>query len=309
MSRLLILIAALFLIYALPLPALAQGTHTFQCSYTGPADNPCIVSAQNMGCNNTPGIGSWEQQYCANFNNDMDACNASMYCCSEVASACTGSPYPTPPPGATPYPTNPPVPPTPTPHPGQCYGCLNNLNTFFCVSVPVDPNGVCPYYVNEGDCTLACANLPAQKFVCDCRYPSFNYCMISPSGTLTSNQCGDCLLGCLGSKSPIFCSDTGQPTFITTNRINTGLGCINYQGKATLQTLLDWAIGIAGGIGLLFIALAGIQIAFSFGDPNKIRAGKELLMAALLGLGLIILCLVILNFIGVTVLGLPHFNL
>jgi len=57
------------------------------------------------------------------------------------------------------------------------------------------------------------------------------------------------------------------------------------------------------------IVFAGFQMTTAGGDPKKVQAAKELLVSALSGLVIIVLSVVLLNFIGVSVLGLEKFGL
>jgi len=52
----------------------------------------------------------------------------------------------------------------------------------------------------------------------------------------------------------------------------------------------------------------GFQIILSGGNPDKIKAGKEIIVAALSGLLLIIFSVLILRIIGYNILGLPGFG-
>lgn len=130
----------------------------------------------------------------------------------------------------------------------------------------------------------------------------------------------DCLSGLTCCQHPIntiaytkfFCDANGHPTsYLGTasapNRINTGIGCISWGGKATIQALLSWGVGIGGGFGVFIIGLSGLQIALASGDPKKMKAAQELFLAALSGILLLALCVALLNFIGVSILGLPLF--
>lgn len=76
-------------------------------------------------------------------------------------------------------------------------------------------------------------------------------------------------------------------------------------GEAFYGFILKWAIGIAGGIAFLLIVYAGFTIMTSSGNPDRLKAGQELLTSAIEGLVLLILCVFILNLIGVKILQLP----
>ena len=56
------------------------------------------------------------------------------------------------------------------------------------------------------------------------------------------------------------------------------------------------------------IVYAGFQMATAAGDPKRVKASQELLTAALGGLILIVISIALLNFLGVTVLGLDLFG-
>lgn len=94
--------------------------------------------------------------------------------------------------------------------------------------------------------------------------------------------------------SPI-CADGG---------INTAIGCINYDVVELTQYLLGWSIGVGGGVALVLIVYAGIQIMTSMGDPGRLAEAKSLFFAAISGLLLIILSTFILRFLGVNILEL-----
>lgn len=87
--------------------------------------------------------------------------------------------------------------------------------------------------------------------------------------------------------------------------INTAIGCVPYGDLASLsQFLLGWSIAIAGGVAFILIAIAGFQIITSAGEPKKLQAGKELLVAALSGLFMLISSGFILRIFGVNILGI-----
>lgn len=88
----------------------------------------------------------------------------------------------------------------------------------------------------------------------------------------------------------------------------TALGCIPTEPEAFTKFLLGFAIGIGGGIAFLLMIFGGLQIIFSGGNPDKVKAGKEIITAALGGLLLIIFSVFILKIIGVDILQIPGFG-
>lgn len=97
----------------------------------------------------------------------------------------------------------------------------------------------------------------------------------------------------------IFCSKNGK------QGISTALGCINVSGTDFVTTLLNFGIGIAGGIAFLLIIFGGFQILTSAGNPERLNAGKELISSAITGLLMIIFSVFLLRIIGVDILGIP----
>ncbi|PIZ48042.1 hypothetical protein COY29_04345, partial [Candidatus Woesebacteria bacterium CG_4_10_14_0_2_um_filter_39_14] len=72
--------------------------------------------------------------------------------------------------------------------------------------------------------------------------------------------------------------------------------------------VLKWAVGIGGGIAFLLIIYAGFMIMTSAGNPERLKAGQELLTSAISGLILLIFSVVILKIIGVDILGLGRWG-
>ena len=130
----------------------------------------------------------------------------------------------------------------------------------------------------------------------------------------------DCLIG---YKCGVHCSaPTPTPTSTTSTvntdlwcdsdktQLNTAIGCIPIltTKEAFLGFILKWAVGIGGGIAFLLIIYAGFMIITSAGNPERLKAGQELLTSAISGLILLIFSVVILKIIGVDILGLCKFG-
>lgn len=87
--------------------------------------------------------------------------------------------------------------------------------------------------------------------------------------------------------------------------IPTAIGCIPINDLNSISRFaLQWAIGIAGGIGLIFIASAAFRIMTSIGDPRRLQSGNELLTSAIAGIVMVVLSVFLLRVLGVNVLGL-----
>lgn len=99
-----------------------------------------------------------------------------------------------------------------------------------------------------------------------------------------------------------------QSILCNTTGINTAIGCINVLGDTTgaglSNFILKWAIGVGSGIAFLLILYSGFMIMTSAGNPERLKAGQELLTSAISGILLLIFSIFILNLIGVKILGI-----
>jgi hypothetical protein len=90
--------------------------------------------------------------------------------------------------------------------------------------------------------------------------------------------------------------------------IDTAIGCIPVQNTTSFMAFMTrFAISIAGGIGFFLIIVASFQILASGGNADRLKSGKELLIAAVIGIVLAIFSVFVLEFIGVRILYLPGF--
>ncbi|KKR09881.1 MAG: hypothetical protein UT39_C0026G0006 [Candidatus Woesebacteria bacterium GW2011_GWA1_39_21] len=88
--------------------------------------------------------------------------------------------------------------------------------------------------------------------------------------------------------------------------VNSAIGCVPIDDTNQLLTfILRWALGVGGGISFLLIVTSGFMILASGANPERVKAGKQLITAAITGLILIIFSVFILDFIGIRVLRLP----
>ena len=91
--------------------------------------------------------------------------------------------------------------------------------------------------------------------------------------------------------------------------IDTAIGCIPVgDTNAFIGFILRWAIGIGGGIAFLLIVYSAFMIMTSQGNPERLKAGQELLTSAIAGLIMLIFSVFILKVIGVDILRLPGFG-
>lgn len=94
--------------------------------------------------------------------------------------------------------------------------------------------------------------------------------------------------------------------------INTAIGCVpvlgNDNGTAFAGFFLGWGVGVGSGIAFLLIVYASFMIMTSQGNPERLKAGQELLTSAISGLLLLIFAVFVLRFIGVDILGLDSWG-
>jgi hypothetical protein len=90
--------------------------------------------------------------------------------------------------------------------------------------------------------------------------------------------------------------------------INTAIGIVSTDPAQFVQKIFSVVLGIAGGIALILIIIAGYKFMTSAGNPESLKGATEQLTSAIVGLLFIILSFVILQIIGVDILRIPGFN-
>jgi len=75
-----------------------------------------------------------------------------------------------------------------------------------------------------------------------------------------------------------------------------------------INNILPIAMGLGGIIAFLLIVFGGFQIILSAGNPDRVKAGKEMITSAIAGLLLIIFSVFILRLIGHDILNIPGFK-
>ena len=99
-----------------------------------------------------------------------------------------------------------------------------------------------------------------------------------------------------------------DPTCMSGTGIYTAIGCVPFQNTNDFTgTIFKWALGIGGGISFLLIVYGGFVIMASSGNPDNLKDGQGIMIAAISGVVLLIFSVFILQFIGVNILGLPGF--
>ena len=89
--------------------------------------------------------------------------------------------------------------------------------------------------------------------------------------------------------------------------VQTALGCIstNIGSGGLISSILRLSVGLGGGVALILMLYGPFIITTSAGIPDKLKAGKEIITSAIIGLIFIILSIVLMELIGVSILGIP----
>lgn len=88
----------------------------------------------------------------------------------------------------------------------------------------------------------------------------------------------------------------------------TAVGCISREPTSIARTFIRIGLSMSGGVALLMILAAGFILTTAEGNPKKASDAKEMVTAAIVGLVFVIFSVVILQFIGFTVLQIPGFG-
>lgn len=85
----------------------------------------------------------------------------------------------------------------------------------------------------------------------------------------------------------------------------TAFGCVRTSKEGLIQDFLRIGLGLAGGFVLLSILYGSFLLTTSSGDPKRVQEGQEMISSAVMGLLFVIFSVVILQFIGVSILHIP----
>ncbi len=79
----------------------------------------------------------------------------------------------------------------------------------------------------------------------------------------------------------------------------TGTGCVDANDLVT--SAIQWIIGIAGVVAVIFVVYGGISYTTSSGDPSKLQKAKQTILYALIGLIVVALSELITAFVSNTI--------
>jgi hypothetical protein len=107
--------------------------------------------------------------------------------------------------------------------------------------------------------------------------------------------------------TPVALTSLENGEFIKCASVMTAVGTISTDPASFITSVFTIVLGLAGGIALILIILAGYRYMTSQGNPEAVKAANEQLTAAIVGLLFIIFSFVILRTIGVDILKIPSF--
>ncbi len=136
------------------------------------------------------------------------------------------------------------------------------------------------------------------------------FCQIG-SNKYCCDRASDCVSPS-GSPPPIM---YGAPTQDVTagcpsaSEVYTAIGCVNFHDIPTFTgSILKWLVGIGGGVAFLLILSGSFSVMTSSGNPERLKAGQDVITAAVSGLVLLIFSIFVLKLVGVDILGLGAFG-
>ncbi|MDQ5950808.1 MAG: hypothetical protein QG639_84, partial [Patescibacteria group bacterium] len=88
----------------------------------------------------------------------------------------------------------------------------------------------------------------------------------------------------------------------------TAVGCISRNPVHITERLIQVGLGMGGGVALIMTLAGSFILTTSQGDPQKANTAKEMITNSVIGLLFVIFSVVILQFIGVTILRIPGFG-
>lgn len=160
------------------------------------------------------------------------------------------------------------------------YGSEDCLKaSYYCVEEPAGSGkGICKFSTNRPEFTPAPGPPCAPNALVDVSIPE-----VGDDGKPTGKQL-------TGKKCDAFL---------------TGLGTISTDAAGFIRTGFGLLLAASGGVALLLIIRAGYKIMTSQGKPEAIQEGRDQIIAAIVGLILLIFAFVFLEVIGVGILRIP----
>lgn len=91
-----------------------------------------------------------------------------------------------------------------------------------------------------------------------------------------------------------------------TGTCQTDIGTVPIDPGGFVNVILNYSVGIGGGLALILIIWGGFRIVTSNGNPEEVKKGKEIITYAIVGLILILFAVVITNVVGGGIVAIPE---
>jgi len=132
-----------------------------------------------------------------------------------------------------------------------------------------------------------------------------NYCVVPPQPSASPPPVPSIPTSAPTATPGVGGGSSSNVALCNNSSIDTAIGCIPFDSESNfIGFILSWAIGIGGGVAFIMMLFAGFQIMTSAGNPDRLRAGQELLTSAIAGLILLVFSVFILRVIGIDILGI-----
>ncbi len=162
-------------------------------------------------------------------------------------------------------------------------------------TIPILPIGRC----SEDDQTLPPPSDNAESV-------PFALCQqVADAGSTDPNSDYQQCLSCFGSGAG---KSVGEGDKEAPKAFWTAFGCVRVSKNGMVQDLLRIGLGISGGFVLLTILYGAFLLTTSSGNPKRVQEGQEMISSAVMGLFFVIFSVIILQFIGVSLLRIPGFG-
>lgn len=92
------------------------------------------------------------------------------------------------------------------------------------------------------------------------------------------------------------------------DQVCTAIGCVSTSAEASggfFSSIMMIFVGLGGGLALVLMLYGVFIVTTSAGIPDKLKEGSEIITSAIAGLIFVLLSVVLLNLIGINILGLP----
>lgn len=174
------------------------------------------------------------------------------------------------------------------------------------------PNCLAVFTVAEDISLSTCQNVGFKQLNpkrCACELGSRHELASQPPIVVAAPGCP--LGGCI-YESPFAPQDADpDPTVVKLRAVTgtwTAIGCIPNNAQGFIKIMLQFIVGLGGGIAFLFLLRGAILVLTSQGDPEKLAQGKDWITSAIFGLLFIAFATVIISIIGVDILKIPGFK-